>query len=289
MSDVAPEAGPSEASARHGLAVNGTADPSRSPADRPRCAVPPPPDREPCRYPAKAGTARCTLHTEYPGRRVDVTRWADQPDRLRGVNPFGVVLDEFSIMETAHPWDLLRPILAENGGWAAFLYTPAGRNHGQELYEQARQRADWFTTLKTAEDTRRWAGEEGGPIISRAQIEEEIAAGMPRALARSSGAPSCPPPRGRTSRRSLRAPSARAGSGTCRGIPPLGVTTAWDLGISDAMAIVFAQMIGIEVQIIDYLEDTGQGLAYYAKRLGENPIATRNTSCRTTPTSGRNR
>jgi phage terminase large subunit len=50
---------------------------------------------------------------------------ADQPDRLRGVNPFGVVLDEFSIMETAHPWDLLRPILAENGGWAAFLYTPA--------------------------------------------------------------------------------------------------------------------------------------------------------------------
>jgi phage terminase large subunit len=107
---------------------------------------------------------------------------ADQPDRLRGVNPFGVVLDEFSIMETAHPWDLLRPILAENGGWAAFLYTPAGRNHGHELYEQARQRADWFTTLKTTEDTRRdGPGEEGGPIIRRAQIEEEIAAGMPRA------------------------------------------------------------------------------------------------------------
>jgi hypothetical protein len=75
MSDVAPEAGPSEVSARHGLAVNGTADPSRSPADRPRCAAPPPLGREPCRYPAKAGTARCTLHTEYPGRRVDVTRW----------------------------------------------------------------------------------------------------------------------------------------------------------------------------------------------------------------------
>jgi hypothetical protein len=88
---------------------------------------------------------------------------ADQPDRLRGVNPFGVVLDEFSIMETAHPWDLLRPILTENSGWAAFLYTPAGRNHGHELYEQARQRADWFTTLKTTEDSRRdGPGEEGG-------------------------------------------------------------------------------------------------------------------------------
>jgi phage terminase large subunit len=51
--------------------------------------------------------------------------------------------------------------------------------------------------------------------------------------------------------------------------PTLGVTTAWDLGISDAMAIVFAQTTGIEVRIIDYLENTGQGLAYYAKRLGE--------------------
>jgi hypothetical protein len=75
MSDSAPEAGLSDASAPHGLAVNGTADPSCSPADRPRCAVSPPPGREPCRYPAKPGTDRCSLHTEYPGRRVDVTRW----------------------------------------------------------------------------------------------------------------------------------------------------------------------------------------------------------------------
>jgi hypothetical protein len=72
MSDLSPEAGLSAAS---GLGINGGVDPSRSPADRPRCAVPPPPGRAPCRYPAKAGTARCSLHTEYPGRRVDVTRW----------------------------------------------------------------------------------------------------------------------------------------------------------------------------------------------------------------------
>jgi hypothetical protein len=35
------------------------------------------------------------------------------------------------------------------------------------------------------------------------------------------------------------------------------------------MAMVFAQTTGIEVRIIDYLEDTGQGLAHYAKRLAE--------------------
>jgi phage terminase large subunit len=172
---------------------------------------------------------------------------------------------------TAHPWDLLRAILAENGGCAAFLYTPAGRNHGHELYEQARQRVDWFTTLKTTEDTRRDGPvEDGGPIISRAQIEEEIAAGMPRVLANQEfGCSFVSATPGAYFSKELE-DADRAGR--IRNVPwdpTLGVTIAWDLGISDAVAIVFAQTTGIEVRIIDYLEDTGQGLAYYAKRLGE--------------------
>jgi phage terminase large subunit len=49
----------------------------------------------------------------------------------------------------------------------------------------------------------------------------------------------------------------------------LPVTTAWDLGIDDVTAIVFAQVSGTEVRIIDYLEQSGEGLDYYAKRLQE--------------------
>jgi hypothetical protein len=45
-------------------------------SERPRCQVVPPAGREACRYPVtKPGTDRCTLHLEYPGRRVDVTHW----------------------------------------------------------------------------------------------------------------------------------------------------------------------------------------------------------------------
>ena len=147
----------------------------------------------------------------------------------------------------------------------------AGRNHGHELYEQARQRLDWFTTVRTTEDTRRdGPGEEGGPIISAAQIEEEIAAGMPRALANQEfGCSFVAAAPGAYFAKELEE-AERAGR--IRHVPwdpRLGVTTAWDLGISDAMAIVFAQTTGIEVRIIDYLEDTGQGLAHYAKRLAE--------------------
>ncbi|WP_425090060.1 terminase [Stutzerimonas stutzeri] len=51
--------------------------------------------------------------------------------------------------------------------------------------------------------------------------------------------------------------------------PSLPVITAWDLGMNDAMSIVFAQVLGREVRIIDYLEASGEGLEYYARRLVE--------------------
>ena len=53
----------------------------------------------------------------------------------------------------------------------------------------------------------------------------------------------------------------------CKYNPSLPVITAWDLGMSDAMSIVFAQIVGREVHIIDYLEHSGEGIEYYAGEL----------------------
>ena len=41
------------------------------------------------------------------------------------------------------------------------------------------------------------------------------------------------------------------------------VHTAWDLGISDAMAIWFFQRVGQEIHVIDYVEHWGEGLIWY--------------------------
>lgn len=49
--------------------------------------------------------------------------------------------------------------------------------------------------------------------------------------------------------------------------PELPVHTAWDLGMSDSTAIWFFQVHGREVRMIDYLEDSGEGLAHYANEL----------------------
>ena len=45
-----------------------------------------------------------------------------------GTNPVGVVLSEYSVNKP-EVWDFIRPILAVNGGWAIFNFTPRGQNH----------------------------------------------------------------------------------------------------------------------------------------------------------------
>ena len=53
--------------------------------------------------------------------------------------------------------------------------------------------------------------------------------------------------------------------------PTVKVTTAWDLGIDDATAIWFCQQVGREVRLIDYYENSGEGLAHYSKVLHAKP------------------
>jgi hypothetical protein len=80
---------------------------------------------------------------------------ADNYNSLVGPNPVGIILDEWAVSDR-YPiaWEYFRPILAENGGWAVFPYTPRGRNHGFTLYQMAQRSPDWFCQLLGAGDTR---------------------------------------------------------------------------------------------------------------------------------------
>ena len=49
----------------------------------------------------------------------------------------------------------------------------------------------------------------------------------------------------------------------------LPVITAWDLGVGDATVIWFAQIHRNEVRLIDYYEQSGEGLPHYAKVLAD--------------------
>lgn len=79
---------------------------------------------------------------------------SDNIDRIVGTNPIGVVFSEYSLMKPK-VWEFIRPILAENGGWAVFIFTPRGMNHAWNLLQMALQNPlEWFTQILTAEDTK---------------------------------------------------------------------------------------------------------------------------------------
>lgn len=93
----------------------------------------------------------------------------DNIDAIMGTNPVGCVFSEYSL-QNPQAWDLIRPILAENGGWAVFNYTPRGRNHGYDLYIMAQNNPEWHCELLTVEDT--------GGVVTPAVIQAEREAGM---------------------------------------------------------------------------------------------------------------
>jgi phage terminase large subunit len=49
-------------------------------------------------------------------------------DNIVGSNPVGCLFSEYPISDP-RGWDLMRPILKLNDGFAWFVYTPRGKNH----------------------------------------------------------------------------------------------------------------------------------------------------------------
>ena len=187
---------------------------------------------------------------------------SDNYDSLMGANPRGVVFSEWSLCDPK-AWDYVRPILAENGGWALFIYTARGKNHGWKMSEMARKNEKWFYSHLTVDDTQR---DDGSPVITQEAIQEDREAGMSEDMIQQeyycSFEVAIP---GAYFAKEIAA--ARA-DGRVRFIPVephIDVHTFWDLGISkgNSMVIWFVQAIGKEIRVINYYENENQGMAHY--------------------------
>lgn len=81
---------------------------------------------------------------------------ADRPDLLRGPNPQGVVLDEFSVQKPQIWTDIVQPIVRANPtAWVWFLATPRGKNHFFEVFQygQEERAGEWKSWKLTVEDS----------------------------------------------------------------------------------------------------------------------------------------
>lgn len=195
---------------------------------------------------------------------------SDDIDALVGANPVGVVLSEYALQDPL-VWQMIEPILLENGGWAFFIFTPRGHNWGYRLYNMAMHNPDWFCELLTAGD-RGTNREDGTPVISDAQIQKIREQGTPESIIQQEYYCSYDAPIvGAYYATEMSKAHADGRITNVPHDPKLPVDTNWDIGIGDATAITFTQKYGLEFRIIDYYENSGEGLPHYAKVLKEKP------------------
>lgn len=197
---------------------------------------------------------------EYKNGSIFQVIGTDDYDSIVGTNPVGCVFSEYAL-QNPKVWDFIRPILAENGGWAIFNYTPRGKNHGYDLYEMALTNPKWFVQKLTVEDTK---------AISPEVIQEERDSGMSEEMIQQEYY--CSFTAAIMGAYYWKEYEEAEKAGRFSNVPydPAAlVHTVWDLGIRDSMAIGFYQAVGLERRKIDYVELTGKGLPEAIKLLKE--------------------
>lgn len=195
---------------------------------------------------------------------------SDNYNSLIGSPPIGIVFSEFSV---ANPlsWAYLRPILRENGGWALFIYTSRGRNHGATLYFGAKDDPKWFAEILTAEDTgvlspealaeelreyKREYGEEAGQAL----YDQEYYCSFDSAIL------------GAVYGSLIRKLEKKGQITTVPHDPALPVHTAWDVGFDDLTAIWFWQIAHGEIRLIDYYQNSQQDTHFYCEHIRGNAL-----------------
>jgi hypothetical protein len=178
-----------------------------------------------------------------------------------GVNPVGCVFSEFSCQNPKAGWDLARPILAENGGWAVFNFTPRGKNHAYRLFRMAEGNPDWFCEKLTVDDTN---------AIDLSAIDDDRKSGMSEEMIQQEYY--CSFEIGQEGSYYGRIVENLWEKGQITNVPYDNqnlVHTAWDLGYGDDTAIIFYQLSRFEKRIIDYYENHGEGMSHYIRILAD--------------------
>ena len=183
---------------------------------------------------------------------------SDNVDSLRGTNPAGVVLSEYAYQNPQIWKAILDPILQKNDGWAIFNSTPCGKNHFYDLFEYGKTDPKWYTGIFTIKDTN---------LISVEDIDAKKDQGLSQEMIAQEYY--CSFASGVIGSYYGRYIEKAQAEGRITYLPydeRYLVHTAWDIGFSDATAIVWFQLVGNAIHIIDHYENNGFALSHY---LGE--------------------
>lgn len=205
------------------------------------------------------------LRCDYPnGGRVRLYG-ADNYNRMRGIYLDGVVLDEYGDMDPRAWEEVIRPALSDRGGWAIFIGTVRGRNHFYTLYERALRpefAKDWYVAIHPASAT---------GILDPAELKDAERSMTPEQYAAEYECSWAAPIVGSYYGQTLEQIASNGGITNLPHDKAKRVYTGWDLGVGDSSAIWFAQLVGEEVNVFDYVENSGVGLDWYSQEVLRRP------------------
>ena len=200
------------------------------------------------------------LRVDFPwGARIQLFG-ADSPDSMRGLYLDGVVLDEYADMSPRIFSEVIRPALSDREGGAIFIGSAKGGTPFYDLWERVKDDPDWFVKVYPASETKVIPEAEladAKKIMDEDEYNQEYECSWTASI------------KGAYYGKQLAEAQEQDRIGKVPYDPRLPVQTAWDLGVGDSTAIWFFQVLGQEVRIIDYHEDSGEGLPYYAKILDQ--------------------
>lgn len=181
-------------------------------------------------------------------------------DSLVGTNARGCVFSEYALQDP-RAYQYLRPVLTAIDGWAVFLSTPRGRsNHLWDLWQVAQHSPDWFAYLMTVEQTRHIPlheieREKANGEMSEDLIMQEYYCSFEMGI------------EGAYYTKYIDRLRIKGQLGIVPWEPQFPVHTAWDLGVRDQTVIIFYQVIGATIHIIDVYENSKVGLEHYIQVL----------------------
>lgn len=190
---------------------------------------------------------------------------SDNFNSLVGSPPIGVVFSEWSLANPA-AWAYLLPILAENNGWAIFIYTPRGANHGKTTYDSALKRPGWFAEILTVDDTQAVSADALAEALTGYQDlygqDEGDAFFQQEFYCSFSGAVM-----GSLFGKEVEKARREGRLSPVPHEPWIPVHTGWDLGRTDDTAIWWYQVFAGEIRVLDFHSSNGKTVEYYAELL----------------------
>ncbi len=196
---------------------------------------------------------------------------SDAYNSVVGSPPAGIVLSEWALSNPA-AWAYLSPILEENGGWAMFITTPRGKNHGYSFYNRAVRTEGWCGIRQGVNETGVFSagqlanikaelvdlyGEDDGENL----FNQEYHCSFDAAILGSYYG-------------KILAKLDQDGRITSVPFDPnYPVYTSWDLGLDDATAVWFVQIVGREVRWIDHIEVRNRALIETARDILGKPYS----------------